>query len=410
MVSSQLSRPRSSVIPQQNGPDAPQHRPVKRPEIMSNNPGKDTATGPPINGITIPTMTRHIEQAASQTRQQPQPAISQIVGLFRSMSLNGWMEEAKTQPIPNRLFGDFWFEGEICFMFAETNQGKSVAAVQIGDAISRGRTITGFPLEAPAQLVIIFDFELVAKQLEKRYSEKYTNHYQWSENFIRVELNPGADLPSGLTFEEYLTESIEELIQQTGAKVVILDNLTFLRADTESAKDAAPLMKMLLALKRRHGLSMLIVGHTPKRDSSRPLTRNDLQGSSRLAQFADSMFAIGGSVRDPKVKYFKQIKVRAVEYRYDADNVMVCELSQPYNFLGFQFRDFGREADHLRPEVEADAGRAKYEQIKESRAKGLQGDALARSVGLSKGRVSQIEKDYGSKSDPDTEFTPGLVD
>ena len=217
------------------------HQPNTPPlSFQEQHKGRHTE---PINGHqTGPTVTdiaQHIERAADRQTSQPINP-DQTVGLFRSMSLNQWIQEAKTQPIPARLYGDFWFEGEICFMFAETNQGKSVAAVQIGDSISKGKPIPGFPLEAPAQLVIIFDFELVAKQLEKRYSYNYTDHYQWSENFIRVELNPGADLPNGLTFEEYIIESIEELIQQTGAKVIILDNLTFLRADTESAKDAAP--------------------------------------------------------------------------------------------------------------------------------------------------------------------------
>ena len=119
------------------------------------------------------------------------------------------------------------------------------------------------------------------------------------------------------------------------------------------------------------------------------------------------MFAIGGSIRDPKLKYFKQIKVRTVEYRYDADNVIVCQLSQPYNFLGFQFLDFGCEADHLRQEVEADAGRAKYEQACELRQRGMTLDQIAAKLGYSnKGGVSKLLKRFDEVSQVSTGNQP----
>ena len=51
---------------------------------------------------------------------------------------NQWMTEAKETPVPKMLFGQFWFEGELCILFADTNVGKSILAVQIADGISRG--------------------------------------------------------------------------------------------------------------------------------------------------------------------------------------------------------------------------------------------------------------------------------
>jgi hypothetical protein len=60
--------------------------------------------------------------------------------------------------------------------------------------------------------------------------------------------------------------------------VLIIDNLTYLRDETENARNALPLMKFLKELKSKHGLSILALAHTPKRDSSKPLGRNDLQG------------------------------------------------------------------------------------------------------------------------------------
>ena len=79
-------------------------------------------------------------------------------------------------------------------------------------------------------------------------------------------------LPGGVgTFEEFLNESIEQSIILHDAKVLIIDNLTYLKTETEKAKDALPLMKELKALKNKYGLSILALAHTPKRDLSKPI-------------------------------------------------------------------------------------------------------------------------------------------
>jgi hypothetical protein len=57
-------------------------------------------------------------------------------GLFTVKTASRWIEQAKTRPIPKMLFGEFWFEGELCILFADTNLGKSILAVQIGNSIS----------------------------------------------------------------------------------------------------------------------------------------------------------------------------------------------------------------------------------------------------------------------------------
>ena len=71
------------------------------------------------------------------------------------------------------LFSEFWLEGELCMLFADTNLGKSMLAVQLGDSISRGVAIPGFRLEATPQKVLYIDFELSDKQFEVRYSASF---------------------------------------------------------------------------------------------------------------------------------------------------------------------------------------------------------------------------------------------
>ena len=312
-------------------------------------------------------------------------------GLFLVKTAGRWMEEANKRPIPKVLFGEFWFEGEVCILFADTNLGKSILAVQIANSISKGEAVRGFKLEAARQPVLYFDFELSDKQFENRYSLAYEKHYSFSENFIRVEINPDSAIPDGQTFEDYLNYSLELSIIDTGAKVLIIDNVTYLKNETERAKDALPLMKHLKALKKKYGLSILALAHTPKRDLSKPVTRNDLQGSKMLMNFCDSSFAIGESGSDKSIRYIKQIKARNCEIVYDTENVCICNIEKPYNFLKFELLNFGSEREHLKQLSKEDKEDI-IEKAKELSQQGKSQRQIASELGISLGAANKYLK------------------
>lgn len=269
-------------------------------------------------------------------------------GMFIVRPANQVVEEAKNRPARSRLFGQLWYEGETCILFADTNLGKSILAVQIADSISSGRPTLGLAMDAPAQKVLICDFELSDKQFEKRYSNVSGGHYQFSPNLLRVEINPDAvDYPESSSFEDYLKVSLVKIVEEYDAKVLIIDNITFLSRENEKAKDALSLMKWLKALGVKYGLSILILAHTPKRNLSNPITRNDLAGSKMIINFCDSSFAIGESTKDPNIRYIKEIKQRNEAFKYDAGNVIVCEVEKPDTFLQFRFMEYGNESEHL---------------------------------------------------------------
>lgn len=279
---------------------------------------------------------------------------SKPADLLEVKTANKWIEQASRRPIPRMLFSEFWFEQELCILFADTNVGKTILAVQIADSISRGQSIPGFKLETKAQKVIYCDFELNDKQFQSRYSRNYEYPYLFSDNFLRVEINPDADFPEDASFEFALSNAIERVITDTGAKIVIIDNITYLRHENERAKDALPLMKHLKRLKSKYNLSLLVLAHTPKRDLTKPLTRNDLQGSKVLMNFCDSSFAIGESSSDSSFRYIKMIKVRSTEHIYDSYNIMVCQITKPDNFLHFNFLHLDSEYKHLKMVTERD--------------------------------------------------------
>jgi RecA-family ATPase len=316
------------------------------------------------------------------------------VGLFTVKDGNRWIEQAKTRPIPKMLFGEFWFEGEICILFADTNLGKSILGVQIGDSISKGEQIRGFKLETQKQTILYFDFELSDKQFENRYSIQFEQHYSWDKNFIRVEINPDATIPENQSFEDYLNYSLERSIIETGAKVLIIDNLTFLKNETEKAKDALPLMKNLKALKNKYELSILTLAHTPKRDLSKPITRNDLSGSKMLINFCDSSFSIGESNTDKNLRYLKQIKQRNTEQIYDAENVCVCQIDKPSNFLLFEFVNYGKEWEHLKQHTEKDKD-SQTERVIELKKQGRSFREIGTDLNISHMTAKRILKKNG---------------
>lgn len=346
-----------------------------------------------IDSIGIDDITSEAEHSLKQGNEARESK-----GLFTVKTASRWIEQAKTRPIPKMLFSEFWFEGELCILFADTNLGKSILAVQIGNSISKGEQIRGFKLETLKQPILYFDFELTEKQFEGRYSlkneieKRYEQHYAFDENFMRVEINPEASVPEAQTFEDYLNHSLERSINETGAKVLIIDNLTYLKNETEKAKDALPLMKHLKALKNKYGLSILALAHTPKRDLSKPITRNDLQGSKMLINFCDSSFSIGESHSDKNLRYLKQIKQRNTEQIYDAENVCICQIDKPLNFLLFEFVNFGKELEHLKQHTEKDKEKLS-EKVSELKQQGRSFREIGAELGISHMKVSRILKD-----------------
>ncbi len=307
---------------------------------------------------------------------------SDTIGIFTIKDGNKWLLDANKRPIPNQLYQCLWYENEVCILFADTNLGKSILAVQMGIEI------------AEKFKIVYFDFELSDKQFENRYSVNYVNHFKLPDNFLRAEINPEqADYESAgfLTLEDYLNNSIDKVINETGAKVLIIDNLTYLRCETEKSKDALPLMKHLKALKNKYGLSILCLAHTPKRDLSKPISRNDLAGSKMLMNFCDSAFSIGESTQDKNLRYLKQIKARNTEIQFDAENVVVYQIVKPYNYLHFDFIGYATEREHLKQITQQDK-ESTVEMAKELSKQGKSQRQISGEMGISLGAVNKYLK------------------
>ena len=327
-------------------------------------------------------ITRHLAEKAGN--------VSGKKSLFVVKTANQWIEEAKSRPIPNMLFSEFWHQGELCILFADTNVGKSILAVQIGNSIASGVPVDGFKMEAGRQKVLYMDFELSDKQFEGRCSNRYKDHYRLDDNLFRVEIDADSEI-SADKWDQHIMESFEIEIVKHGPKVLIVDNITYLKTRTEKAVDALPLMKHLKALKAKHNLSILALAHTPKRDHSKPIGRNDLSGSKMLINFCDSAFAIGESQQESGVRYLKQIKARNTEVVYDSENVILCEVVKPSNFLMFRFMMQGDERSHLKTPSPNEKEELIFK-VKELLEEGKSQRAIAEELEIGLGTVNKYKK------------------
>ena len=319
------------------------------------------------------------------TEQAPDPKEAFIV-----KTAADWLQLGNLQQNSDTLFGDFWYEGELCILFADTNVGKSILAVQIGNALSRGEAIPGFQMKAQSENVLYFDFELSTKQFEKRYTSHIHGPHQFSPNFYRVVFNPGATGDKKFaSYADYMNNALENILTTTKARIIIIDNITCLRSSTDSAASAISLMRNLQAIKNKYGLSVLVLAHTPKRNAARPITRNDLQGSKMILNFADSAFALGESQATSGLRYLKQIKQRSSSQTYGTSSVCLCRIVKPCNFLQFEFTDNGNEYDHLMHYTEQNRKNIET-RILDMRRRGLTFRAIAAETNLALATVDRM--------------------
>ncbi len=299
------------------------------------------------------------------------------IGMFSLKSINQTIKEASTRPDPQPLWLSLWYEGEVCCLFADSNLGKSIYAMQIADHIAK------------SQSVLYFDFELSDKQIQLRYTDDGGSLYQFSDRLYRVEIN--RDAYNGAYIDDAIVENFETMATSTSAKVLIIDNLTYLCYATEKGEEAGSLMMKLLSLKRKYELSILVIAHTPKRSLSNPITQNDLAGSKKLFNFFDSVFALGKSAKDSDQRYIEQIKVRYGNFTYDGDNVISCVVEKQGAFLHFVTLGYCEEREHLREQNEDDKA-ALEDKIKSLIASGKSYRATASELGVSLARVQRVLK------------------
>ena len=298
------------------------------------------------------------------------------IGMFTVRTANRTIAEAAMRPNPRQLYQELWYEGEVCCLFSDSNLGKSIYAVQMADTIATLRP------------VLLVDCELTDKQFQMRYTDIDTGvMHIFPELLYRAEINPNT-----LDVKDYETKifhHIEAAAQHMKCNIIIIDNLTYLCNSSDKGVDAGLFMMKLMNLKKKYGWSLLIIAHTPKRSLMSPITQNDLAGSKKLYNFFDSVFAIGKSAKDSRLRYVKQLKVRAGEFRYDSSNVIVYEIEKTDGFVHFEFKEFSTEKEHLKERTEKEIT-STHRNVHELKSQGKSTREIAAYLGLSKSKVDRL--------------------
>ena len=298
----------------------------------------------------------------------------EIPSLLTVKTANECISDAMKVSLPQQLWSSLWYEGELCCLFADSNVGKSIYAVQMANEIAKTHS------------VIYFDFELSEKQFQMRYTDDNGVGYVFPDNLHRAEVNP--DNISSENFEEDILNAIIDAMEKYSANVLIIDNITFLNALTEHADAASRLMIALCQIKRNYGVSILILAHTPKRLLSSPITQNDLAGSKRLFNFFDSVFAIGKSAMGEDIRYIKQLKSRSSSIDYGANSVITAQIVKEGAYLCLSHQDMTTESAHL-SEKKSENDDLKEEALRLVDEEHLTMRQVAEKLGVSKSTVGR---------------------
>lgn len=304
--------------------------------------------------------------------------------IFHTRPLREEIEEHETIP-KKELFGSFWKERELAILCGQTGAGKSALAFQIALAIAEGRTFGGFGSEGEPAPVLYIDFENDVEDWKER-----TSGIKVPRNLLRSTLSLDADFDN---LTPVLAPSILAECARTGARSVILDNISWLFSDapgkTDIHRETGALMKRLHALRKEHGIALLVVAHTNKDKGFTPFTLADVSGSSNVTRYAQSVFSLAQVYGDEQGRYMKQLKTRGREKEFGGSKVAVSRLEHSSGFLHLARMEHldTREIDLIREESKSK--RPEVEKLLEA-GKGTR--EIAEDLGVSESYVRRVKR------------------
>jgi archaellum biogenesis ATPase FlaH len=339
-------------------------------------------------------MKETTENAVKPAPPPPQQKIIEVKKtntFFKIGTLNEKMEQIKNEPRRLKILDSMWYSRGLCFLYGDNGMGKSYLAFQIAVGIARGeKEICGLTNELDAQKVLYFDFE----QTPYDYRERYTD-YKYPENLIHF--NPELNQETINASEMTIFEEMRGILVEQKASIIIIDNITALsNGDLTRGDIAKKVMNGLLLLKNT-GASILILAHTPKLsagldDRPRPITKNQLAGSKKISDLADSMFAIGEVPNDKFKKYIIQTKGRGGEV-HSKENVLLIQQAKVFDGLqGFEKVQVTTEKSLLLSDYEkADLlEKANFKNSIDDLVKqGATQAEIAQKLGVSQGKISK---------------------
>lgn len=234
---------------------------------------------------------------------------------------------------PAELFDEFWRVGELALLFGAAGCGASLLAVQIAEALARGRPIEGFVMPTVGRRVLYVDLVLSDDQFRTRYADfregrTYAKTYRFSERLYRE--RP----PAGAEFFAWLRETVKA----NAIEVVVIDDLSVFKRTSDGTYDTLPTMRELRRICSGLNISMLVLtdAAVPRRDG--PPSEADLGRSRILCGVADSVFAIGRDARNTDEHLLMQTRSRGGRIQWNERNAPVGTITRlDSGLLGLKF-------------------------------------------------------------------------
>lgn len=343
----------------------------------------------PVEESTISTPLERQRDALKKLKTPPERDYFKET-VFKGASFKKQLEDFKSEP-KKALFGEFWKERELAVFAGQTGVGKSALAMQIAIQVARGASLDslkddGTQVETEAQTVLFLDCEMDLEDWSSRLKGASI-----PENLIRFDFDIDAKLEGELA--DILVSHFKILLDRTGAKVLIIDNISWLFSDLQGRDihaETSALMKKLLQLRKSEGVAILVVAHTLKGKKNTPFTFEDVAGSSNLLKYLEGCFAIAEVHGQDSHRYLKQLKTRGRKKRFTETNVAVCELLQSEGLL----RLVRREELDTRERLLLTEERDSKDEIEELLLEGNKSTTeIVQELGVSRSYVYKVKKE-----------------
>lgn len=259
---------------------------------------------------------RREEEAAAQEKAQRQAeedlkdqVNSEVSEMDDPKPANEFIDSAPEDVKSTRLYADLIHKGNIVVVFGPKGEGKSILTNQMIVGIASGTPGSLFPefgQQHEGQRGIIIDFEQSPAQLKGRYGKK---GYRFPDNLDFVRGKAFSKLES---FKAYLKALIGKLNRDT---VIAIDNLTKALPilQDESARDLFRFLNGCIeSAKREKGidLTFVLVAHANKEGYGVSIGTEHLKGTSKVADYADLVLAIGPTRFGKSIKMLKVLNNR----------------------------------------------------------------------------------------------------
>ena len=271
-------------------------------------------------------------QVNSEVNEMPDPQPANEV-------VNSAPEDIKS----TRLYADLLHKGNIAVVYGPKGEGKSIFTTQMLADIAKGSSEFLFPEygnQHEGQDGIIIDFEQSPAQLKGRYGKP---GYRFPDGLRLVRGKAFTKLEA---FKKYLKVLISKLTRST---VIGIDNLSKALPilQDESARDLFRFLSGCIeSAKRDKGidLTFVLVAHTNKEGYGVSIGMEHLKGTSKVADFADLVLAIGPTRFG---KGIKMLKVLHNRNEPEPETVLVMKKVDSKPYLHFEPVSKMREEDAL---------------------------------------------------------------